>query len=116
MLAKHVTVLVRRDMAEVIPVTVFEHEVEVLKDVHGEGAIDLIENQPDHPPVEIDTAEEFDRLKGRYGMNDAGQFFAERVFGVSARSLEAFAHKPAKKGGKSAADESAKKGGEGEAA
>ncbi len=116
MLAKHVTVLVRRDMAEVIPVTVFEHEVEVLKDVHGDGAIEAAEDQQDFAPVEIDSGEEFDRLKARYGMNDAGQFFAERVFGVSHKGLEAFAHKPAKKGGKAAADEPAKKGGEGESA
>jgi hypothetical protein len=107
MLAKHVTVLVRRDMAEVIPATVFEHEVEVLKDVHGEGAIELVEGQQDFASVEIDTGEEFDRLKARYGMNDAGQFFAERVFGHSHRGLEAFAHKPAKQA-KAAADKPAK--------
>lgn len=106
MLAKHVQVLVRRDMAEVIPVTCFEHEVEVLRDVHGDGAIDVIDTLPDVKPVEIDSAEEMDRLTNTYGTNESGQPFAERVFGRSHRGLEAYAHKPARKG-KAAADEAA---------
>jgi len=98
MLAKHVTVLVRRDMAEIISTSVFEHEVELLKDMHGEGAIELVADGPDYPPVEIDSAEEFDRLKAFYGNDETGQMFAERVFGRSHKGLEAYAHKPAKKG------------------
>jgi hypothetical protein len=99
MLAKHVTALVRRDMAEVIACSVFEHEVEILKDVHGDGAISLASGEgiPDYAPVEIDAEEEFARLMQAYGQNDQGQFYAERVFGRTARGLEAYAHRPAKK-------------------
>ena len=98
MLAKHVTVLVRRDMAEAIPVAVFEHEVEILKDIHGEGNVELIEDGvPDYPAVEIDSGEEMDRLMNTYGQGDSGQFYAERVYGRSHKGLEAFAHKPTKK-------------------
>ena len=98
MLAKHVQVLVRRDMAEVIPVTCYEHEVEVLRDIHGDGAVELVNGLPDVKPVEIDSAEEMDRLMNTYGANDAGQPFAERVFGRSHRGLEAYAFKPSRKG------------------
>ena len=105
MLAKHVTVLVRRDMAEAIPVQCYEHEVEVLKDVHGEDKIEVVNDLPDVPPVEIDAGEELNRLMNTYGANDAGQPFAERVFGRGVRGLEAYAHKPAKKGRAAAAAE-----------
>ena len=96
MLAKHVTVLVRRDMAEVIPVAVFEHEVEILKDIHGDGNVELCDG-PDYPPVEIESAEEMDRLANTYGANDQGQLYAERVYGRTSKGLEAYAHKPTKK-------------------
>jgi hypothetical protein len=98
MLAKHVTVLVMRDMAEKIPTTVFEHEVEVLRDVHGDGKIEIVNLLPDIAPVEIDTDEEMDRLRNTYGQSESGQSYAERVFGRSARGLEVHAFKPAKKG------------------
>lgn len=97
MLVKHVTVLVDRDMAEKIPTTAFEHEVEVLKEIHGEGKITLVTTAADFPPIEIDAEEEFSRLMNAYGSNEQGQFFAERVFGRTARGLEAWAHKPGKK-------------------
>lgn len=103
MLAKHITVLVRRDMAEAIPVAVFEHEVEILKDVHGEGNVEIIDGA-DYPPVEIDSGEEMDRLMNSYGANESGQPYAERVFGRSHKGLEAYAHKPAKKGKSADAD------------
>lgn len=106
MLAKHITVIVRRDMAEAIPVAVFEHEVEILRDIHGEGNIELVEDGPDYPAVEIDSGEEMARLMNTYGMSDQGQNYAERVYGRSHKGLEAFAHKPAKK---AAADKSAQK-------
>lgn len=97
MLAKHVKCHVRRDMAEIIPVTCFEHEVEILKDVHGEGAVEIIDSLPDVKPVDIDSSAEMDRLMNAYGMTESGQPHAERVFGRSARGLEAHAHRPAKK-------------------
>ncbi len=91
MQAKYVNILIHRGMAETIPATVFEHELDVLRDIHGQ--VDLADEQVDRV-VEIDPDEEFDRLKNKYGMNDAGQFYAERVFGVSAKAIEAYAHKP----------------------
>lgn len=94
MLAKHVVALVHRDMAEIIAVTVFEHELEILKDVHGDGKVSLAVDQPDFAPIEIDAEEEFGRLMQSYGAGDTGQYFAERVFGRTAKGLEAFAHKP----------------------
>jgi hypothetical protein len=105
MLAKHVVVLVHRDMAEIIPTTVFEHEAELLKDIHGEGKISLAEGMPDFPAIEIDAEDEFGRLMQCYGQNEQGIFYAERVFGRTSRGLEAFAHKPAKAGKKAKADQ-----------
>ena len=96
MLAKHVSALVRRDMAEVLSVAVFEHEIEILKDIHGDGNIELIDG-PDYAPVEIESAEEMDRLANTYGANDQGQLYAERVYGRTSKGLEAYAHKPSKK-------------------
>ncbi len=95
MLAKHVVCLVRRDMAEAIPTTVFEHEVEILRDIHGDANVDVVDTLPDNDAVEIDAAEEMDRLTAYYGMNDAGQPHAERVYGRTYKNLEALTE-PAK--------------------
>lgn len=103
MLAKHVNVLVRRDMAEIIGTTCFEHEVEILRDMHGYGAIE--ETESDYEPVEIDVGEEFDRLANVYGRNDEGQLFVERVIGRSPKQLEALAYKPTAKRGRPAKEE-----------
>lgn len=91
MQAKHVKVQVRRDMAEVISAVVFEHEVEILRDIHGAGNIEVLGG--DYPVVEIDAEEEFGRLSNCYGRNDQGQPYVERVIGINARQLAAF--KPA---------------------
>jgi hypothetical protein len=88
-------------MAEVIAVSVFEHEVEVLKDIHGESNVEIVDGLADEAPVEIEAGEEFDRLNQYYGTSDTGQSYAERVFGRTARGLEAFAYRP-KKAGKAA--------------
>jgi hypothetical protein len=87
MLAKHVKVLVRRDMAEVIGTTVFEHEVEILRDIHGDSNIEQLPDEFD--AVEIDAGEEFDRLAMVYGRNDEGQMYVERCIGRGAKQLEA---------------------------
>lgn len=104
MLAKHVNVLVRRDMAEIIGTTCFEHEVEILRDMHGYGAIEELPGEYD--PVEIDAGEEFDRLAMVYGRNDEGQLFVERVIGRSAKQLEALGVKEPAKRGRPAKEES----------
>lgn len=104
MLAKYTRVLVHRDMAATIPATVFEHEVEVLKDMHGEDKITLDDEQPDLPPVEVDAAEEYDRLVAYYGQSEAGMSHAERVFGRSPKGLEAYAWRKPRKGKAADAD------------
>lgn len=103
MLAKHVSILVRRDMAEIIGTTCFEHEVEILRDIHGDSNIEEVES--DFEPVEIDAGEEFDRLAMVYGRNDEGQMYVERVIGRGPKQLEAMAHKPAAKRGRPAKEE-----------
>lgn len=103
MLAKHVTVLVRRDMAEIIGTTVFEHEVEILRDIHGDSNVE--ETDKEHEAIEIDAGEEYDRLVMVYGRNDEGQIYAERCIGRGPKQLEALAHKPAVKRGRPAKDE-----------
>ena len=102
MLAKRVTVLVRRDMAEAIPATVFEHEVDILRDIHGAGNIEVLDAE--FPDEELDAEDEFGRLKMYYGQNDQGAFYVERIHGVSSRALEAFDVTP-KRGRRKAEDE-----------
>lgn len=87
MLAKHVKALVRRDMAEVISTTVFEHELEILKDIHGDSNVEEIESN--FEPIEIDAGEEYDRLALVYGRNDEGQMYVERCIGRGPKQLEA---------------------------
>lgn len=91
MLAKHVKVLVRRDMAEIISTTVFEHEVEILRDLHGDANIEELAS--DFPAVEIDASEEFDRLANVYGRNEEGQLYVERCIGRGPKQLEALGYK-----------------------
>lgn len=106
MLAKHVTVLVRRDMAEVIGTTVFEHEVEILRDMHGDSNVELTDKE--HEVVEIDSAEEFDRLANTYGRNEEGQMFVERCIGRGVKQLEMLAYKETSKRGRPAKEETEK--------
>ena len=99
MFAKHVQVQVKRDMAEVINATVFEHEVEILRDMHGDANI-TVDETIEYPAVEIDAGEEFDRLMMVYGRNEDGQPYAERNIGRGAKQLEAMGVKVAKAGRK----------------
>lgn len=92
MLAKHVQVLVRRDMAEIIGTTVFEHELEILRDIHGDGNIE-INPEMEYEPIEIDAAEEFDRIANAYGRNEEGQMYVERCIGRGPKQLEALGYK-----------------------
>lgn len=94
MLQRHVQALVRRDMAEIICATVYEHEVEILRDIHGDANVEVVNS--DFPAVEINASEEFDRLCQVYGTNDTGQLYAERCIGRGPKQLEALAFKPAR--------------------
>ena len=89
MQAKHVQVLIRRDMAEILSTNVFEHEVEILRDIHGAGNIEVLDEV--FPSIEIDENEEFDRLNMVYGKNDSGQSYVERVIGYTPRQLASYA-------------------------
>ena len=62
--AKHVTVIVDRGMSEKIAVTVFEHEIEVLRKVHV-GGVTIVEGE-DYAPVDVDVDAEYARLMNRY--------------------------------------------------
>ena len=105
MQAKHAQVLVRRDMAEILSVNVFEHEIEILRDMHGDGNIEIVE-EVTFEPVEIDAAEEFDRLSMVYGVNENGQPYVERCIGRGPKQLEALGYKePAKRGRPAKEDE-----------
>lgn len=88
MQAKHVKVQVRRDMAEIISTIVFEHEVEILRDLHGTGNITVLEDE--FPSVEIDADEEYGRLANYYGANDTGQPYVERNIGNTPDSLRGY--------------------------
>lgn len=94
MLAKYTNILIRRDMAETLSPTLFEHELEILRDIHGEGNISVAST--DFPAVEIDAGEEYDRLRLVYGSNDSGQLYVERCIGRGPKQLEALAFKPAR--------------------
>lgn len=66
----YLIVMLRRSENEKTPLTVFPHEIDVLKALHGEDSI--IETD-DNPPVkssEFDTEEEYSRLQGMYIGND----------------------------------------------
>lgn len=101
MQVKYARALIHRDMAEEIPVTVFEHEIGILKDIHGDANVTVVDG--DFGAAEIDAGEEYDRLMNCYGRNDAGQPFVERIIGIGADSLEAFGtdEAPKKKAGRS---------------
>lgn len=87
MLARYVQCHIRRGMSEVLAPIVFAHEVEILKEVHGDGSVTIIDDLPDHPPVELDKDEEFSRLMNVYGDHATGQPLAERVYGRGAEKL-----------------------------
>ena len=87
MLARYVKCHVHRGMAETIAPVVFAHEVEILKDVHGDGNVTVVDAMEDHPPVELDKGEEVSRLTAYYGSDQGGQYFVERVYGRNAEKL-----------------------------
>lgn len=88
MLARYVKCHVHRGMAETIAPVVFAHEVEILKDVHGDGNVTIVDKMEEHSPVEVDKGEEVARLTAYYGSNQNGQYFVERVYGRNAEGLD----------------------------
>ena len=80
MKARFIVVIIERDLAEKIPVTVMLHEIPVLEAVHGKH-ISPAEIDPLIESVEIDPYDEYDRLANQYGMHESDIPFVERVFG-----------------------------------
>ncbi len=74
-LPKRVFATVKRDMTDETPVTVFEHEIPILEEIHGEGAVTVIdeknydEMQIVVPQLKepIDANAELSRLMSVYG-------------------------------------------------
>lgn len=85
-----VMALVKRDMAESIPVIVFAHELDILRAIHGEAKIEIVDDPervvaqstegltPDQrsdqiaamlSPAAINGDDEYHRLSDRYGMH-----------------------------------------------
>lgn len=83
-----VTVLIRRSPMMSVPKVVGEHEVPVLKAVHGDGAIQ-VEGDAGEYEVE-DAASEYERLALVYGVHvDRKQSYVEIVYGRGPAQLAA---------------------------
>ena len=89
MKAKRVHVVVERSLTEKVPVTVFEHEIPCIEAHHGEGSVTIPDNLPkdilDYQAigkvVEINPAEEWNRLIAAYGRHpEANISTCEYVF------------------------------------
>jgi len=79
--ARFVTAIVDRGPMEKSPVTVFKHELPVLRAIHGEDNVIAIGEAKDSKPVTVRLADEYARLGGRYGERKEGEPFVEYVFG-----------------------------------
>lgn len=70
MKARKTEILITRSMFEKIPRTVYEHEIPILKEVHGEANINKNDKKfTEYPVEEIDHAAEYNRLSQEYGMH-----------------------------------------------
>ncbi|MGN7612493.1 hypothetical protein ACQZV8_10465 [Magnetococcales bacterium HHB-1] len=71
--SKRVLTIVNRGIMDSVPMVVYQHEVLLLKALHGEQNVRFVENDlPDlgfNDILEMDTFEEWDRLKGKYGIH-----------------------------------------------
>lgn len=83
---KHVNVLIRRDVAAQIPRTVRDHEVPLLRLVHGKSNVTIVSEKA--VKEAIDPAAEFERLCRVYGYDARKEAFrAEIIYGVDGREL-----------------------------
>lgn len=82
MKAKFVVATISRGITEKTPVSVMLHEVAVLKQIHGEGNVAVVDTLPDQKPFDISAAEEYSRLDMAYGVEPETKLsYAERAFG-----------------------------------
>lgn len=61
-------VLICRTEVEKTPKTVFAHEVEVLRKIHGERRIELTDAKSPVGKVDVDLSEEYQRLLDEYSL------------------------------------------------
>jgi len=85
MQAQRALVLVARGVMESTPVTVFHHEVPILKAIHGDGNATIL-TVPDGfdlgPVTTLDPDQEYNRLANRYGQHSSlGVPMVEYVYG-----------------------------------
>lgn len=64
---KEVVVVVTKDPMMKTPVTVYEHEVLVLQEVHGEDAVEVKEEYEVYVPEGFTAADEYERMLAKYG-------------------------------------------------
>lgn len=83
MKAEYIVILIRKDVMQETPVTVFPHEIQILYEVHGESNVNVIDPFPDYPVQEIDPDSEYSRLEQRYGVDPErnSMSFVELVYG-----------------------------------
>lgn len=99
MKAKRVHAIVSRSITEKVPVTVFEHEIPCLEAHHGEGSVTIAKDYPKDlagyqavgKVVEINPAEEWERLIAAYGRHpEANISVCEYVFQQSRMKMFEF--------------------------
>lgn len=78
---KHAKILIVRNPMEKIAKCVPLHEIPILKDVHGEGAVIVGDEVSSNVPVpEVEA--EFERLKAFYGMHHEIRMpYVEHIYG-----------------------------------
>lgn len=86
---KEVVVVIEKDTMMKIPTTVYEHEVLVLTEIHGEDKVVVKEEYEVYAPEDFVVADEFERMKAKYGRRlQSGQPHpVERAWGKTAAGL-----------------------------
>lgn len=86
---KEVVVVIEKDTMMKIPTTVYEHEVLVLIEIHGEDKVQVKEEYEVYAPDDFVVADEFERMKAKYGRRlQSGQPHpVEQAWGKTAAGL-----------------------------
>lgn len=67
-----VVVVIEKDTMMKVPTTVYEHEVPVLIELHGEDKVQVHEQYEVYAPEDFVVADEYERMKAKYGMRLQG--------------------------------------------
>lgn len=82
--------IIDRDMSEKLATVVYEHEVPIMQEVHGESKVIRYQVSADDSlsmdaiggPTEIDVREEYNRLGAKYGRhNEQNVLYVDMVYG-----------------------------------